>query len=365
MAFNLAGCFVTLLTVLSAAPVFAEIEDNEESGETEKALRIVPLITSSPLLGLGIGVTTSYLYNTKDEDSSKSQLQLGGQYSNTDSLSLFAKNNAFFKNNSIVSTTVLTYTSVNNEFSSDAEDVEYNVETVLADQIVIFKLAQDVFVGGQIIYKDIRHDPNNQEGEDFLIDNGIVDEKSLGFGVVASYDTRKNKYFPSDAAWLTSKLNTNPSALGAIDSYSSLTIDARFYAPGCTHNAVWASQIFGKYSTDKTPDTGLPTLSGKSLLRGFPAGQFKARYLTGAQSEYRYSIEDTRFRVTGFFGVANLSGGSIGTDSGSRHDDGWYYAGGIGLRYTIQQQTGVDVRLDIVSTSENVQSLYLMLNQAF
>ena len=121
----------------------------------------------------------------------------------------------------------------------EAEDGhhEYNVETALADQIVIFKPAQDVFVGGEIIYKDIRYDPNNQEGEDFLIDNGIVDKKSLRFGVVASYDTRKNKYYPS--------------------------------------NAVWASQIFGKYSTDKTPDAGLPTLSGKSLLRGFPAGNLR------------------------------------------------------------------------------------------
>jgi hypothetical protein len=254
---------------------------------------------------------------------------------------------------------------VNNEFTSDSEDVEYNVETVLAKQTLVFNVARNIFLGGEIIYKDIRYDPNNPAGDDFINDNGIVDEKNLGLGFVAAYDSRKNKYFPSDSAWITSKLNAYPTAFGAVDNYSSLTIDARYYAAGFTDDAVWAWQVYGQYSSEKTPDTGLPTLSGKSLLRGFPAGQFKARFLTGAQSEYRHTIGNTRFRVTGFFGVANLSGGSFGTDGRSREDDGWYAAGGVGLRYMIQQQTGVDIRLDIVTTSENVQSLYLMLNQAF
>ena len=115
----------------------------------------------------------------------------------------------------------------------------------------------------------------------------------------------------------------------------------------------------------KTPDSGLPTLSGKSLLRGFPAGQFKAMYMTGAQTEYRYTIGESRFRLTGFFGIANLEGGSYGLNGNSREDNGWYSAEGLGIRYALQHKTGVDLRLDLVRTSENEYSLYLMLNQAF
>lgn len=54
---------------------------------------------------------------------------------------------------------------------------------------------------------------------------------------------------------------------------------------------VWAHQFFGQYASEKTPDGDLPTLSGKSVLRGFPAGQFRVRYLNGAQAEYLYVIE--------------------------------------------------------------------------
>ena len=48
-----------------------------------------------------------------------------------------------------------------------------------------------------------------------------------------------------------------------------------------------------------------------------------------------------------------------------RDDDGTYWAVGVGGRYAIQSKTGVDLRLNLVTTSENEQSVYLALNQAF
>jgi hypothetical protein len=51
----------------------------------EKAVRFVPLVTSTPLTGTGLGGAVSYLYAV-GEGSAKSQLQAGAQYSNTDSI---------------------------------------------------------------------------------------------------------------------------------------------------------------------------------------------------------------------------------------------------------------------------------------
>jgi hypothetical protein len=74
-------------------------KNGDESGATEKALRIVPLLTSTPLTGTGVGLSASYLYQL--DESSKSQLQIGGQYSNTDSVTLFVRNNSFFNDDGI------------------------------------------------------------------------------------------------------------------------------------------------------------------------------------------------------------------------------------------------------------------------
>ena len=337
----------------------------EASQKKDSALKIVPLITSSPLLGTGVGAAASYLYSTDGENSSKSQLKIGGQYSNTESYNLFAANNAFFRNNSIISTTLASYSSVNNEFATAGDDAEYNVSSVAISELLLYEAWENFYIGGMISYKKIINDPTNASGEDFIDQNGILDQEAGDFGFAVSYDTRKNKYFPSSATWVTLRLNTAPSWLGAEDDYYYTILNARYYAKGFNDGDVWAWQFYGQYSSEKTPDTGLPTLSGKSLLRGFPAGKFKALYLSGIQTEYRYQIPNTRFRLVAFAGVAHLSGGSYGAHGSSRDDDGWYSAGGVGARYAIQPKTGVDLRLDLVTTSDNEQSIYVMLGQSF
>ncbi len=345
-----------LIVCSLSLPLVASAQD---STKTEKALRIVPLLTSSPLLGLGAGAAASYLYDTGDDNSSKSQLEIGGQYSNTKSYVIFANNKAFFNDNSIRSNTLSSFSSINNEFTSDGEAVSYNVNTPIISQLLMFKIADRSYLGGLLSYKSFRYQPNNAAGEDFLFNNCIVEERTGGIGIAYSYDTRKNNYYPSGATLINLGVNANPSWLGAVQSYYQTIINVRYYARGFHEGDVWAWQFYGQYSSKKTADNGLPTLSGKSLLRGFPAGQYKALYMTGTQSEYRYQITNTKFRLTSFFGVANLAGGSFGVDDNSRSDDGWYSAGGLGVRYAIQQQTGVDLRLDVVLTSKGDRALYV------
>lgn len=328
-------------------------------------MRVLPLLTSTPLTGTGLGIGLSYLYD-QGESSSKSQLQMGGQYSNTESITLYFSNNAFLKNNTIISNTALLPSLINSKFKNqDKDQIEYQIRTLLIRQNLLFKIKNDVYIGGNVFYKNIAYSPNNNLGEDFLYENGIIDEKSAGAGGSISLDSRENKYYPSQAYWVSIDADMTPSVLGAQDTYGKLIINARYYAVGFSDNDVWASQFYGEYSSDKTPDSGLATLSGKAVLRGFPGGQYKARFLNGAQTEYRYKLLSTGFKLTAFMGVAQLQGGSFGAGSQQRDDDGIYYAGGIGARYAIQSRTGVDLRLDVVTTSDQEESVYLALNQAF
>jgi hypothetical protein len=335
-----------------------------KSPPEEKALRIVPLLTSTPLTGTGVGLAASYLYGL-DDTSSKSQLQVGGQYSNTHSVTAFIRNNAFFRNNDIISNTAILPAKTNSEFDEEGEEVRYQIRTFLVGQKLLFRMHNNFYAGGRVFYKKADYSPNNAAGEDFIESNGIVDQSNGGFGGALSWDSRENRYFPRRSYWVDVDADAAPSFLGADDSYYRLTINARYYGAGLREADVWAHQFFGQYASEKTPDGDLPTLSGKSILRGFPAGQFRARFMNGGQTEYRYILKDTPFKLTAFAGIAWLEGGSYGNAGQERDDDGFYWAGGIGLRYAIQRRTGVDLRLDLVTTSENEQSIYLTLNQAF
>jgi hypothetical protein len=338
----------------------AAIAEKEES-----PLRFVPLVTSTPLTGTGVGAAGSYLYKL-DENSSMSQMQVGAQYSNTDSITTFIRNGAWLKANSINSSSGLLWSDINSEFDGDdGREVEYKTESLALEQKFLFRIRDNVYLGGQVVYKNVEYSPNNEAGEDFLFNNGIVDEESVGVGIAGSYDTRENKYYPRDAYWIDVDAQSFPSALGADDTYYKLTINMRYYKSGLAPGDVWANQLYGQYASDEAPDSSLPTLSGKSLLRGYPAGQFKAKYLSGMQTEYRYQIVNKAFRLIGFAGIARLSGGSFGQGDRERDDDGTYWAIGVGARYALQSRTGVDLRLDLATTSENEVSVYLALNQAF
>jgi len=125
-------------------------------------------------------------------------------------------------------------------------------------------------------------------------------------------------------------------------------------------------QIYLTHASENTPDGALAALGARNILRGFSIGQYKARNMLAAQVEYRYEITGTRFKLATFGGVANLSGGSKGTTIGNRDDDnGNYYSGGVGARYTIQKKAGVDYRIDLAGTNTNEYSLYATINQAF
>ncbi|MEN8139358.1 MAG: hypothetical protein ABFR62_13100 [Bacteroidota bacterium] len=345
--------------------IFPLLLSAQDSIKTEKPVRVVPLLTSTPLMGIGVGMAVSYVYMGDKSNSSKSQLQVGGQYTNTHSYSVYGKNILWLKNNDILSATGFAYNNINNEFDKDGTEVAYNVKTTLLTEILMFRVSNKFYAGIPLSYKYINYEAISEGGESFIFDNGMLDEQSGGFGLAFSYDSRKNKYYPIDSGWITARVHSNPSWLGAINTYHTFVLDGRYYAKGFGEEDVWAWQFYGQYSSDKTPDSGLPTISGKSILRGYPSGKYKARYQSGVQSEYRYTINNTRFRVVGFFGVANLSGGSYGVDGRSRMDDGWYTSEGLGIRYKLQQATGVDLSLDLVHNSDNEFSMYLKLNQAF
>ena len=273
-----------LASVLFLMLIIPNLSFGQDSTRRERAFAVVPLITSSPLMGFGVGLATSYVYKTGPGTSSKSQLQVGGQYSTTNSYSIFIKNNAWFKDNGLLSSTTMLYSGINNEFESEGKDVAYNINSFLFKEQLMFRIARSIYVGGPIGYKDVRYKENNEAGKDFIEKNGIRDEQAGTFGLAASYDTRKNKYYPSTATWISLGLNANPVWLGSLDPYYSLVVDARYYAKGFGSDDVWAWQFYGQYSSELTPDGGLPSLSGKTLLRGFPAGQFKARFQSGIQT---------------------------------------------------------------------------------
>jgi len=339
--------------------------------------KVVPTISSNPTSGTGLGVMSSLIYQA-DESSSPSQAIFLVNYTNSGSYNAFGINSMFFDDDSYVSNTILGYIYNNSEFdlSSDlpssitlpSTSANFETKAVIFNQQLLYRIVENLYVGGEFFYLNQGFNSNNALGTAFLIANGIEDSSLGSIGVVLNYDTRSKgeKLYPRNATNAVLKYNYSPQELGNSENFSTLEIDYRKYIHGFKSDDVVATQLYFKTSSENTPDASLAALGIKNILRGFSIGQYKARNLAALQSEYRYELSTTDFKFTIFAGYANLSGGSKGTDQGNRDgDNGDYISGGVGVQYVIQKEAGVVYRVDIVTTNKGEKSLYATVNQAF
>lgn len=342
------------------------------------SFRGMPTVSSNPTSGTGVGATGMMIYKV-DKGSSPSQTILTGQYTNTKSYNLFLVNKMFFGNDDFQSNTVVGHIFNNSAIDIGEElpvtppididtEAKFDVSLFIAAEQFLYRVVEHLYVGGQLFYIDQRFNAQNSAGVLFLTASGIEDSARLGYGGTLSYDTRSKseKFYPREASLVNLVVNDFPEALGTKEHYYNALLNARKYMHGLKDDDVLALQFLGQYSSENTPDGALAALGARSVLRGFVIGQYKTRHMLAAQAEYRYQITNTDFRLAAFGGYANLSGGSKGTSKGNRErDNGNYYSGGVGVRYTIQKEQGIDYRIDLAATNTDDYAVYANINQAF
>ena len=346
----------------------------DENSSQKSSFKLMPNVSSNPTSGTGAGGIGTLIYQV-DRDSSPSQALVSAQYTTTDAYNIFVMNNMYFKDDKYHSLAGGGYIFNNASldlpvdipsFNSDDAQMEVNV-FVLFQQLFV-QVSNHLYLGGQIFYIDQKVKASNRNGEIFMEEFGVGDSMRTALGAILEYDTRSKseKFYPRDAQHISFSFNYFPEALGSNINFYNANLNARSYMRGFNANDVLALQFYMKYCSLDTPDGALATLGASNVLRGFPLGQYKARMLTAVQTEYRYQISDTKYRLAAFAGAANLSLGSEGAGTGNRDlNNGNYYSGGVGIHYILQEQVGVDYRVDIVYSSDHEMSVYATINQAF
>jgi len=368
---------ISLLSLLAFSSLLCADDSNSSEGVN---FRVMPTVSSNPTAGTGVGAVGMMIYKV-DKDSSPSQTILTGQYTNTESYNIFAVNKMFFGGDDYQSNTVVgtlynnsaidlsEYLPSTTPIPTEDLNAQFNVTIFFVAQQLLYRVKEHVYLGGQVFYVNQSFSSENSAGQVFLGKKGIENSSRLGFGLTYAYDTRSKteKFYPRDAKWMTFMANDFPASLGSSEHYYNATFNARDYMHGFKDDDVVATQLFVQYSSEDTPDGALAALGSRSILRGFVIGQYKARNMIAFQSEYRYDITNTDFRLTAFGGYANLNGGSKGTSPDNNRDDdnGHYYSGGVGVHYTILEAQGIDYRVDFAATNTNDYAIYANINQAF
>ncbi|MCB0643213.1 MAG: BamA/TamA family outer membrane protein, partial [Phaeodactylibacter sp.] len=176
-------------------------------------------------------------------------------------------------------------------------------------------------------------------------------------GALLRYDTRDNINLPRKGQYITLNLELNDQWLGSPFSFRRLTLDAIQYVPIQKRQTVAFNLFTGALGGD-APFQELLFLGGSKKARGIIEGRFRDEAVLLLQSEYRFPLF-WRFRGSTF-----LSAGRVAADYGSLFGGAYHLNYGAGLRFLLDPDEGIQLRLDIGFGSDT-PNFYLTVGEAF
>ena len=311
----------------------------------------VPIVFSTPETGLALG-GTAILFRDVDlpgpgDHQGTDTLTVVGFYTTEDQYLASLSGQLHFAGGlwKVANTTTLSefprdFYGIGNR-SSEADETSYT--PVRARNSLRLKrwLGGAWYGGGRwdALSLDIEDVEAGSKTEEYYQERDLaLDVDAHGIGLEITRDTRSASFFPTTGSKTELSAVTYPEGLGAEQDFTLAELDHRFYWP-LGEDVVLAVQALAEYASDEAPLPLLPQLGGSSL-RGFYEGRYVDTALVSAQAEARFPITP-RWR-----GALFLGAGEVAPRFSDLSRDHLKYAGGCGVRYVLQPEARIHLRLD-------------------
>ena len=196
-----------------------------------------------------------------------------------------------------------------------------------------------------------------------LLDSGSVpgaeDGNLIGLGLLFTYDTRRNVWYPRSSSLHQLRATLYDGTFGSDYEYLFVSLDLRRYLPFFgTH--VLALRAYGAGTTSSPPFDVMPQLGGDQLLRGYFQGRYRDLDLVALQAEYR-------FPVWWRFGAAVFGGaGQVTPEIEAFLLNAFHTAAGFGVRFLLAEEQGVHLRADFAwGLNKETSGFYFSIGEAF
>jgi hypothetical protein len=208
-------------------------------------------------------------------------------------------------------------------------------------------------------WSTIRDERPSRAGRDLFAsiqDRGEREVWASGFGPSVAWDSRDSINWPRRGQLLDVRGTAFAPGLGGNVRYQRLMVDLRNYR-SVWRDHVLAMRFAAQAVWGQVPFQRLPQLGGAMLFRGWYAGALRQSLLMALEMEYRVPIS-TRWAAVAFGSM-----GRVARDI--RHFDlaGLHFAGGAGVRFSLDKRDRVNVRLDLAYG--NALYPYLQFREAF
>jgi outer membrane protein assembly factor BamA len=227
-----------------------------------------------------------------------------------------------------------------------------------------FALSRRFYIGGVFSFINVQAETDStfEREKEYIYDKygsaGWNEFRELNLGLVTTFDTRDNQFYPGKGFYLKSTLSTAIQNIGSSYSFTQFTLDFRQYIQVFrNHVFAWQALYTGIYSKNEVPFQLLPTIGGSDIMRGFRQGMYRDKEMIVFQSEYRVPVYK-RLKAALFCSAGDVMNYSLQINK-------LKMAYGGGLRYQLNDAR-VHLRFDIAKNNygDNLQ-FYVTAGEAF
>lgn len=325
-----------------------------------------PVVYTTPETGWAFGGLGVYAFRMKGmpDDSRPSQVTVAAAYTLNKQILLFAPFQLFWKEAKRNAYGELGYYRYNYFYygiGNDAKRVDEETFDVNFPRVRLNGMARvrpNTYLGIRYWYDG--YDIQRIE-EDGLLDTnrptGVNDGTEIsGAGFISNYDTRDNIFYTREGYYIELGTLHAGKALGGDFNFNKYSLDARKFIP--IGKGALGINAYLEFTTGNAPFYQLSFLGGGRRMRGYLEGRYRDKQYSMLQTEYRFPLfwrfKGAVFAATG--GVDNTVGGIF---SNLR------FAYGGGLRFLINPQEGVHVRMDYGIGEKGETGFYLTIGEAF
>jgi outer membrane protein assembly factor BamA len=199
-----------------------------------------------------------------------------------------------------------------------------------------------------------------KEDDGYFVQRNIPGEKpgrSSGAGVIADYDSRDSRAYPTRGWYQQFSLIPFHRVIGSDYNFVRFVADVRqYFSPFEKH--VIAYQAYASLIGFHPPYYKMSLFGSDGLMRGYYPSRYRDRNMIAAQAEYRMPLF-WRLSASGFGGY-----GDVAHDITDFRLKDLKYSVGFGIRYTIDPIKQTLIRLDI-AVGKNSAYPTIAIGEAF
>jgi outer membrane protein assembly factor BamA len=326
----------------------------------------VPVLFYLPNTGYAFGAAFLYYNNPDSGNSNRFPDIVGGfgTYSTKKQVQGSIRVNRYFGDNDYRFDLDISYFRTPDEFwgigpdptTKVKEDVTYNQYRVKVD--FISAVEKHFFIGPYYWFEKFsiaEYIPGGIiETGDLL---GALGVTTSGAGVEFVLDYRDSLFFPTKGTYGDLKILSYQKFLGSDVNFFRFDFDGRHYLTVAKGKVLAFNTIYNGTAGD-VPIQMLPKLGNHQMMRGYPMGKYLDKNLWASQVEYRRPLF-WRIGASAFFSV-----GQVFPEIKKFTFKDLKIAGGLGLRYLLDRDEHLNVRLD-VAYSEEGTFVYFTIQEAF